>query len=141
MTPRMTDGMMARTARRRALGAVVVAAVTLVSACGDSGDRPTDEAWRVVWEQERRQVPDAETIIAGGQDVCGPLVGRFRQTAPELTPTPSEALDDAVGAWIAHAESIVFDCPSDRADLADRLATLDVLAAEIDAGLAADQRG
>ena len=83
-------------------------------------------------------MPDADTILAGGADLCGDLVGQFRVEFPDLTPTPTEALDAAVDAWIGHAESIVFDCPDDRSDLSERLDELDVLAAEIDAGLAAD---
>ena len=110
----------------------------LLAGCGAGGDRPSDAAWKVIWERDRLLVPDADTIIAGGVDLCGDLVGQFRVEFPELTPTPTEGLDAAVEAWVGHAESIVFDCPHDRSDLEERLGELDVLAAEIDAGLAAD---
>ena len=117
----------------------VATLLALVVACGGS-DRPSDDAWRETWERQRILVPDADTIVAGGAEFCGELVGELRVELAELRPTPTEALDDPVDDWIAHAENIAFDCPDDRADLANRLRTLDLIAAEIEAGLAADAR-
>lgn len=119
---------------RRHLTAIGV--LLLAGACGD--DRPSDAEWRAVWDEERDALPAADALLTGGEELCGDLLGRLRVDLPALLPTPTEALDDAVEAWIRHAESIAFDCPDDRDDLDERLDELDVLAAEIDAGLAAD---
>lgn len=114
-----------------------ISMLLLLPACG--GDtRPSDEEWALVWAEKRALVPDEVTLLGGGQPLCDDLVGEFRTRLPALRPTPTEALDDAVHAWVSHAESIVFECPRDPGQLAERLAVLDVLAAEIDAGLAAD---
>ena len=120
----------------------VLAAVALtvfVAGC-DSGDgRPSDEAWGVVWEVQRASVPAAGGFIDRGEDLCGELVGDLRSARKDLLPTPIEALDGPVDAWLSHAESIAFDCPTDDPDrLRGRLHELDVLAAEVDAGLVAD---
>lgn len=66
---------------------------------------------------------------------------RFARGAPATFSSTSwltAALDDSVPAWINHAETIAFEYPRDRAELANRMDVLAVLAAEIDAGLAAD---
>lgn len=108
-----------------------------VAACGGD-ERPTDAAWRSTWVARRALVPSADAIVAGGEDLCGDLVGRYRVELPALFPTPDEALDGVVREWSSQAESLVFDCPDDRAEIDERLLDLDVVAAEIDAGLAAD---
>lgn len=73
--------------------------------------------------------------------MCDPLVGQLRSSREELLPTPTESLDAVVHAWLTAAESVAFDCPSDDPDmLRDRLHEVAVLAAEIDAGLAADRK-
>lgn len=82
-------------------------------------------------------MPTAEVILEQGEDLCGERLGRFRTAMPALLPAPSEGLDTAVDEWIAHAETIVFECSTDPGELADRFETLEVLAAEVDAGLAA----
>lgn len=114
-----------------------MAVVLLVAACGGD-DRPSDAEWRVEWERQRDLVPDADEFLAGGADLCGDLVGRFREDLPALQPTPTEALDGAVDDWTADAESIAFDCPDDRDELTERLEILDEIAVEVDAGLDAD---
>lgn len=111
-------------------------AALAVASCAD--DRPSDEEWAATWLDEQAALPDADTLLAGGQPMCDELVGELRSSLDRLTPTPTEALDDAVRAWVDHAHTIVFECPEDPDDLAARLAELDVLAAEIDAGFAAD---
>jgi hypothetical protein len=108
----------------------------LLPACGT--DRPGTVAWGEEWEAERAIVPTADEFLAGGRPLCDELVGQLRVTAGELVPTPAEALDGAVEAWVDHAESIAFECDLDRDTLVERLRELDVLASEIDAGLVAE---
>lgn len=119
---------------------VVAAVVVAAAACDAEEGRPSDAAWAPVWERWRDEIPTAEVFIDRGEGLCDPLVGELRSSRQELLPTPIEALDAAVHAWITDAESVTFDCPTDDAELLrDRLHELDVLAAEIDAGLQADQ--
>lgn len=109
--------------------------------CGSGEERPTATTWDEVWKSRQALMPPAEAILDQGEALCGERVGRFRTEMPALLPAPSEALDAAVKDWIAHAETIVFECPTDPVELADRLETLDVLAAEVDAGLATENDG
>jgi hypothetical protein len=119
---------------------VVAAALLAVASCGTQDDRPNDTAWEPVWERWRDSFPAAEAFVDQGQVLCDELVGQLRSGRQELLPTPSEGLDAAVHAWIAHAQSLAFDCPTDASNmLRDRLHDLNVLAAEIDAGLIADE--
>lgn len=120
------------------VGLTCAAAVVLLAGCGGGSERPSDEAWQEIWDRERASIPDADTIIAGGIELCAQLLGELRIELPELRPTPTEALDEPVAAWVAHVETIAFECPQERADLTDKLRTLDLLTAEIEAGLAAD---
>ena len=113
----------------------VLAAASLVGCGGD--DRPSDTAWGAIWESEHGLVPTETELVAGGRDLCDELVGLYRERFDELTPTPSEALDDAVDAWTDQAEQIAFVCPDDPAVLATEYDALRRLEAEIDAGLAA----
>lgn len=112
--------------------------VVIGSACGRQDDRPPVSAWRATWEAERDAYPDASELLAGGTEFCDGLVGELRVSLPELRPAPSEALDDAVHAWINHAQTIAFECSHDPSDLDEALAVLAILEAEIDAGLSAD---
>jgi len=117
---------------------VALCAFALVGAGCGSDDRPSDADWAAEWEREQALVPTADEIVQGGRDLCDDLVGQYRESMSRLTPTPAESLDDAVEAWVDHAESIVFECPDDRVQIEQRLVQLDVLAAEVDAGLDAD---
>jgi hypothetical protein len=116
----------------------MVIAVALAACGGD--DRPSNAAWQVEWALRRDAFPDADQLVAGGRDLCDQLVGQLRGDLPELVPTPTEALDEAVQAWSDHAETIVFECRDDPSELADQYDTLDILAAEIDSGISADRR-
>ncbi len=127
-----------RSARWIVTVASITAAAVTVAACGGD-DRPTDAAWAAEWEREQSIAPTEADLLEGGRERCDELVGRFREVLPRLTPTPTEALDDAVEAWVHHAEALVFDCPDDPVEVERRLDELAVLAAEVDAGLAADQ--
>jgi hypothetical protein len=111
--------------------------LALIVGCGGD-DRPSDADWATEWEREQALVPTSAELVEGGRTLCDELVGEYRASMTRLTPTPSETLDDAVGAWVDHAESTVFECPQDPAMIDQRLDELDVLAAEVDAGLDAD---
>lgn len=83
----------------------------------------------------------AEAFVDQGRVLCDELVGQLRSGREDLLRTPSEGLDAAVRAWISHAQSLAFNCPTDESTiLRDRLHDLDMLVAEIDAGLAVDQK-
>lgn len=116
---------------------VVGSLVVIGSSCGRQDQRPPVSAWRATWEAKRDAYPDASELLAGGTEFCDGLVGELRVGLPELRPAPTEALDDAVHAWINHAETIAFECPHDPSDLDEALAVLAILEAEIDAGLSA----
>lgn len=117
-----------------------VATFVAAAACAADEGRPGDATWAPVWEGWRDSIPAAEVFVDRGEGLCDPLVGQLRSSRGELIPTPTEGLDAAVHAWITHAQSIAFDCPTDDPEmLRDRLHDLGVLAAEIDAGLAADE--
>lgn len=128
----------APTKRAGDLGLICVALVVFLSACGGGSERPSDSAWQDTWDRQRAAIPDADTIMAGGIELCAELLGDLRISLPELRPTPTEALDGPVAAWVAHVETIAFECPQDEPELAEQLRTLDLLTAEIEAGLAAD---
>lgn len=123
-------------ARRLVVGA---ACAVLLVACSSEPDRPSDAAWTPTWEQTRDLVPTAETLVDEGEARCESVLGEVRAAREDLVPTPSEVLDDTVDDWISRVESVMFDCPVDDADdLRDRLHDIDVVTAEIDAGLLAD---
>jgi hypothetical protein len=111
-------------------------AATVLSGCGE--DRPEETAWTADWEAAQALVPSDDELIAGGRPLCDELIGELRETLPVLTPAPDKALDDSVDAWSDEAETIVFDCDLEPELLSERLDELDVLAAAVDAGLAAE---
>jgi hypothetical protein len=118
--------------RRLIVSALAVPALFAMAGCGD--DRPDEAAWEAEWDEARAIVPTADEFATGGDALCDELTGEMRERLPRLTPTPSDALDDVVAAWIEHAEGIAFDCPT-GAQLDERLAELDVLTAEVDSGV------
>ncbi len=120
--------------------AVTSLVIVMLAGCGRN-DRPTTTSWRGVWESRQALVPSADVIVDGGQDLCGERLGLFRTEMPALLPTPAAGLDSAVEEWVAHAETIVFECPTDPVDLTSRFETLEVLAAAVDAGLVAEAGG
>lgn len=115
---------------------VVLAATALLGGCGGE-ERPSDAAWRAIWDGERGLVPTEAELVTGGRELCDELVGLYRERFDDLTPTPSDGLDDAVDAWTEQAEQIAFECPSDPDILAAEYEALRRLEAEIDAGLEA----
>ncbi|MAT04383.1 MAG: hypothetical protein CL424_04995 [Acidimicrobiaceae bacterium] len=105
----------------------------VLAACGDD-DRPSDAAWSAIWDGERALVPTEAEFVVGGRELCDQLVGLYRERFDDLTPTPSEGLDDAVAAWSDQAEQIAFDCPDDPDVVATEYEALRRLEAEVDAG-------
>ncbi len=121
---------------------VLVGAVLLLAAsCGGDNDRPSDAAWEQTWELQRGLIPPIDELVAGDTAFCDDLDGRARTALPTLLPTPDESLDKTVQDWIDHAETIAYECPHDRDELVQSLHRLEVLASEIDAGLAEDVSG
>lgn len=114
--------------------AIVLLAV--LAACG--GDRPSAAEWGPIWDTEQAAMPSADELAAGGQAGCDRLVAELRAGGDRLRPTPSEALDAAVESWLEHAKGIAFDCVDDVALLDEQYAELDILTAEVDAGLSAE---
>ncbi len=117
------------------VGGVALALVVAVSSCaGDS--RPDPGAWSAQWDEARALVPSADAFLTDDPTTCDRLLGDFRTVLPALTPTPDEALDDAVAGWVGDAESLAQECPADPVEVEARLTELEILADEIEAGLA-----
>lgn len=134
MPPRR-EGPVVRTAGRFAIAVVVFA----LASCTSDADEPADAAWLPVWEAERALVDDIAADVASGDERCNELLGDLRASRETLLPTPNEVLDESVESWLALAESLAFDCPSDADEVVERVHDLEVLRAEIDAGVVADQ--
>lgn len=123
--------------RRPALSWLAAAGVVVsAAACGDDV-RPDASTWRPTWVARQALVPDAQTILDGGADLCGERLGTFRSEMPALRPTPSETTDSSIDEWIALTETIVFECSDDAVILGEQLDRLDAIAAEVDASLGA----
>jgi hypothetical protein len=125
---------MHRSTRLRVAGAMLLTGLVASGCRGD--DRPTVDDWQPVWEARQALIPDAAQIASEGEALCGERLGTVRTEFPALRPTPAEALDTAVDDWIAHAETLLFECPDDPSDLERRFDVLTGLAAEVDAGVA-----
>ncbi len=122
---------MTKPVRAPLITAVLVAGL---SACGGS-TRPDSDTWRRQWEAERDRIPTAQDFAAAGIEGCDELQGHFRTALPPLLPSPDDVLDDTVTEWIDRAERLAFDCPDDAEVIADEIAEIDTLSAEIEAGL------
>lgn len=125
-----------RSAARRLVVPLAVAAAVVAAATGCGGDeRPDPANWGAAWRVEQDRVPSAGELLAGGRDLCDELVGELRGSRDRLSPTPSAALDAATSDWVDHAETIVFECPDDPIELEEQYEQLLVLEAAVDAGL------
>lgn len=80
-------------------------------------------------------MPDANSLVAGGRQLCDRVDGELRVSLPELRPAPLQVLDDPLDQWISHAVGIVLECSDDAAMVNQQLETLAILAAEIDGAL------
>lgn len=80
-----------------------------------------------MWTSTRDLVPDAAGFLEGGEDLCGEVLGEVRARREELLPTPTETLDELVKEWVTDVEGLSLDCPNDRDEVDERLATIDVL--------------
>jgi hypothetical protein len=126
---------MLRSRTRRWTTAPVLAIALLAAACGDDGDRPAADDWEPVWVRTEALVPDLDELVAGGRDLCGQALGEVRASRQELLPAPTSALDDLVESWLAHAETMLFECPHDPSTLADLELDLDRQAGLVSANL------
>lgn len=120
---------------------VVTTIILLLGACGSGDDRPSAAEWQPRWEAARGVLPSAETLTGDGEDVCGGALGDLRAAREELVDTPRPVLDDSVSDWVGEAEALLLECPSEEDEVAERLEDLEVLAAEVDAGLEASETG
>lgn len=111
-----------------------VAAAGLLAGCAD--DRPSSTEWAERWEAKQALVPTQAAMIDGGRSFCDQLVADLRTQLDDLEPTPSESIDPALESWSAHLRTLAFECPADPSIVADELATIDALGAEIETALA-----
>lgn len=110
----------------------LVVAVALVVAC--AADQPSVDAWT-----EERWAPIVDVVPEPGNatpSACEEALGELRERAPGLDPAPSDALREAVHAWLNEAESLMFSCSSEPDfDYAAGLERLRLLQAEVEAVL------
>jgi len=122
--------------RRRTLSvfAILTLALGLV-ACGGGDDRPAVEDWEPVWLATQALVPDAAELADVGEEACEPVLGDLRASREDLLPAPTGALDEHARAWLAAAEGLMLDCPSDADERQAAYEELDRLADRIDTGI------
>jgi hypothetical protein len=80
-------------------------------------------------------IPTEDEMVDGGRSYCDQLLAELRMPLDDLEPTPNESIDPALESWSAHLRTLAFECPTDPARIRADLATISVLAAEIQAGL------
>lgn len=118
--------------RRLTVGFATCVAVAVLAACGGDDDRPSTTQWSADWEPIRDEVPDGPTLRAGGEELCGELLGDIRAHREVLLPSPSEAVDDLFQEWLGLVEGVMLDCPHDADDLDERLGPIQDLTRKID---------
>jgi len=111
-----------------------VAVIALLAGCAFD-DRPSSSEWGNRWEQKQALVPTEDEMIGGGRSYCDQLVADLREQLDDLDPTPSESIDPALDSWSAHLRTLAFECPTDPLRIAAELATINSLAAEVEAAL------
>ncbi len=87
----------------------------IVSACSSVSRPPTAE-WTPTWEAAKATLPD----IAEGEpdeETCSTALVQLRELAPDLRPTPDDAIDETVDRWLVIAEETMFECPAETGDL------------------------
>ncbi len=76
---------------------------------------------------------------AGGEPTpseCSEALVMLREVAPNLRPTPDEAIDGTVDQWLLVAEETMFECPPETGEFTsfeEAYAELDRLASQVDA--------
>lgn len=82
-----------------------------IASCGGES-RPSIEAWLPAWEHVLADVPP-ESVLAAGDPIatCNDALANIRTDGAALFPTPDEAIEDTVNAWVGVAEEMLFDCP------------------------------
>lgn len=122
--------------RRRRLDPLVIGLTVIGVLAGCvSADRPSVAEWADRWEQQQALVPTQDEMIEGGRADCDQLLTQLRMQLDDLRPTPTESIDPALESWSAHLRTLAFECPTDPARIDADLATIDALAAEIQAAL------
>lgn len=121
---------------RRALSVLAVLVIVLgLVACGGDDDRPAVADWEPVWLATQAMVPGDAEIAEAGEDACGPVLGDLRASREELLPAPTGALDEHTRAWLAAAEGLMLDCPTDADERGAAIEELDRLAGRIETGI------
>ena len=120
--------------RTPAVLAVLALAFGLV-ACGSDDGRPAVEDWEPVWLATQAMVPGDAEIAKAGENACGPVLGDLRASREELLPAPTGALDEHARAWLAAAEGLMLDCPTDADERSAAFEELDRLAGRIETGI------
>ena len=117
--------------RRRTIRilATCVAAIALLGCAAE--DRPSVGEWTERWEAARGLVPTDRDLADGGSEYCDELTQRVRTELDGLTPAPSESIDQTVRDWRDRLRTLAFECPTDPVVVADALATIHTLEAEI----------
>lgn len=127
-------------AQLRRVTLLALTCLAWAAACGPR-ERPSLSEWRRDWTSAKAAIPDAASFdrAADPSELCHATLVRVRELHASLLPSPIEELDPTVRRWLDRAEALGAECPALRgaAPLAEALAALRVLEAEIDAGLGA----
>ena len=113
-----------------------MAALVAATLTGCARQGPTMAEWRPRWETLRAQVPPV-TAFASGPDaaLCEQTLVILRESRDSVLPAPDEVIDAAVTDWLAHADTLFFECPPEEGELVGFEAAyrrLDSIAAEIE---------
>jgi hypothetical protein len=113
--------------------AVLVVCLAL-AACTSS--QPSVEEWTAgVWDGAVAAVPSPQEASPAA---CERALPRLREVGAEMLPAPDPAIAESAGAWLAGAESLVFECSAEDTDqdYAEAHAELERLRSEVELLLA-----
>ena len=84
-------------------------------ACG-APERPSLGVWVPMWESAQAELPEI-TNTGPTFEQCSKALARLRELAPDLRPTPEDAIEETVDKWLAIAEETMFGCPEETGEL------------------------
>jgi hypothetical protein len=105
-----------------------------LAACTSS--LPSVEEWTAgVWDDALEAVPSPREASPA---VCERALPELREVGARMLPAPDPAIADAAEAWLAAAESLVFECSAEdtHQDYGDAHAELERLRSEVEVLLA-----
>lgn len=109
-----------------------------LAACGRGAERPAASEWRTGFESLTEQVPSADDLRSSDARArCSDALAALRREEAVLSPAPDPVLDEAAVRWLEVAKGLAYDCPSDPAEIRDRLGALAERRAEVEAALRA----